>query len=148
MTRIQKDKKIVLTVRYSDLLEKKTDFELIKGDEIFISGIKTKSEDYVFVKGEVRAEVKSQYKEGLKVSELIKNVQFTPQSNLDNAFIKRTNPDQTISLLRINLKDLLAGKINGDKELQPMDELTIFKLSDYTEKQERQVNILLTQTKI
>ncbi|MBX7162553.1 MAG: SLBB domain-containing protein [Saprospiraceae bacterium] len=134
VTRIQKDKKIVLTVRYADLLEKKTDFELIKGDEILISGIKTKSEDYVFVKGEVRAEVKSQYKEGLKVSELIKNVQFTPQSNLDNAFIKRTNPDQTISLLRINLKDLLAGKINGDKELQPMDELTIFKLSDYTEK--------------
>jgi hypothetical protein len=76
-------------VRYADLLEKKTDFELIKGDEILISGIKTKSEDYVFVKGEVRAEVKSQYKEGLKVSELIKNVQFTPQSNLGQCIYQK-----------------------------------------------------------
>ena len=132
--RFQNDKRISLDVPYSDLISKGGDFKLEKGDIVTIYRVKTSSENFVFVKGEVRAEANFQYNETMRISDLVKKVQFTENSNLKNAFIIRTNPDNTVGLLRVNVEKILQGDLSENLLLQPKDELKIYRLEYFTNK--------------
>jgi len=134
LERIQNDRKIIIDIPYQEILAKGGDFILKKGDRLTVFSIKTQVEDVVFVSGEVRAEASYQFKPGLKLSDLLKRVEFTPQSNVQFAFLKRRNPNLTYSLVRIDLEAILRGDANADKVLQAQDVLTIYKQSFYADR--------------
>lgn len=138
--RYQNDKRIVLDVPYLDLIKKGGDFKLQKGDRVTIFRVKTKSENFVFVKGEVRAESNFEYDDEMHVSDLVKKVQFTENSNLKNAFIIRTNPDNTVGLIRVNIEKILQGDMFENILLQAQDELKIYRLDYFTNKSYINVN--------
>ncbi|MCC6815212.1 MAG: SLBB domain-containing protein [Saprospiraceae bacterium] len=132
--RFENDKRIILDVNYKDLLDKKGDFKLKNGDIITVFTVKTEAEDFVFVKGEVRSESSFNYFSGMTIADLVKKIDFTYESDLSNAFLKRNNPDKTINLIRINLINVRKGLEESKIKLQALDELEVFKLSDYVDK--------------
>ncbi len=132
--RIQNDKKLILDVPYSDIVSKGGDFVLKRGDKIKVFSIHTEVEELVFVKGEVRTEASYQYKPGLKLSELLSKIEFTPESNLQFAFIKRKNTNGTYSLLRVNLESIQKGTTNDDVVLNAHDELMVYKQEVFVDK--------------
>ena len=132
--RIENDRKIALDVPYEQLISKGGDFALKKGDKVVVFSIKTEVEDQIFVKGEVRAPSAYKYFEGMKVSDLISKIEFTAQSNLQNVFIHRRNPDQTINVIRLNIVNVRKGIGSDNIVLQAHDELTVYKLSNYVDR--------------
>lgn len=132
--RFENDKKIVLDVAFKDLLEKRGDFRLRNGDVVTVYSVKTENEDFVFVKGEVRTESSYNYSEGLTLGELIKKVDFTYESDLSNAFLRRNNPDKTINIIRVNLINVRKGLAEASIKLRPQDELEVFKLASFVDK--------------
>ncbi len=132
--RIQNDRKIIIDVPYSDLISKGGDFALKKGDKVTVFAIKTEAENLVYVKGEVRTESSYEYIKEMKLSELLKRIEFTPESNLQFAFIKRKNTNNTYSLLRVNLENVLQKNSKDDITLQANDELIVYKQSVYVDK--------------
>ncbi|MFZ1254725.1 MAG: SLBB domain-containing protein [Saprospiraceae bacterium] len=132
--RIQNDKKLILDVPYQDIFSKGGDFMLKKGDKILVFSIRTSVEEQIFVTGEVRAEASYQYKPGMKLSELLKRIEFTTESNLEFAFVKRKNPNNTFSFLRTNLESIINGNKSEDLVLKAQDEVIIYKLSVFADK--------------
>lgn len=131
--RIQNDKKLIIDVPYADIVSKGGDFILKKGDLITVFSIRTEVEEYVFVKGAVRTEASYQYKPGLKLSELVNRIEFTPESNLQVAFIKRKNTNNTYSLLRVNLESIQKGTAGDDIILNAQDELIVYQQATYVD---------------
>jgi protein involved in polysaccharide export with SLBB domain len=132
--RIQNDKKLILDVPYADLISKGGDFLLKRGDKITVFEIQTGLEDFIFVKGAVRTEASYQYKSGLKLSELIRRIEFLPESNLQFAFIKRKNKNNSYSLLRVNIESIQNGIASEDILLNPEDEIIIYRQENYVDK--------------
>lgn len=132
--RIQNDKKLILDVPYADIVSKGGDFILKRGDKIKVFSIHTEIEEYVYVKGEVRVEASYQYKAGMKLSELLSKIELTPESNLQFAFVKRRNTNNTYSLLRVNLESAQKGSVSDDISLQAQDELTVYKQELFVDK--------------
>ncbi|HEX5624829.1 MAG TPA: SLBB domain-containing protein, partial [Saprospiraceae bacterium] len=131
--RYQKDRKIILDVPYEELTAKGGDFLLKSGDRVVVFAVRTKAENHVRVMGEVRTEAYYEHRAGMKLSELVAKIEFTPESNLQFAFIKRKNPNLSYSLLRVDLDRLLKGAAEADLELLPYDELTIYKQAVYAD---------------
>ncbi|NOT36397.1 MAG: hypothetical protein HOP11_03350 [Saprospiraceae bacterium] len=132
--RFENDKKIVLDVSYKDLIEKRGDFRLKSGDIVTVFSVKTENEDFIYVKGEVRSESSYNYYTGMTLGDLVKKVDFTYESDLNNAFLRRNNPDKTINLLRVNLVNVRNGLADASIKLQPQDELEVYKLSSFVDK--------------
>lgn len=118
----------------SGYFSKGGDFMLKKGDKILVFSIRTSVEEQIFVTGEVRAEASYQYKPGMKLSELLKRIEFTTESNLEFAFVKRKNPNNTFSFLRTNLESIINGNKSEDLVLKAQDEVIIYKLSVFADK--------------
>lgn len=131
--RIQNDKRVILDVPFGELRQKKADFALKKGDKILVYSIKTAPEDLLYVSGEVRVEASYQYTPGMKLSELISKIDFTNESNLEIAFLKRRNPNATFSFVRVNVAAIRDGKAEEDVALRAQDELIIYKRSSFTD---------------
>jgi protein involved in polysaccharide export with SLBB domain len=132
--RIQNDRKIILDVPYADLVSKGGDFALKKGDKVRVFSIQTETEELIYVKGEVRTEASYQYINGLKLSQLLKRIEFTPESNVKFAFIKRKNTNNTFSLIRVSLEGILQGNAKDDIDLRAQDELIVYKQSVFVDK--------------
>ncbi|MEP7196814.1 MAG: SLBB domain-containing protein [Saprospiraceae bacterium] len=132
--RIDNDKKIILDVPYKELISSKGDFKLRNGDIVTVFTVKTGDEDFVFTKGELRSESAYQYKEGMTLGDLVKKLDFTYESDLKNAFLKRNNPDKTTNVIRVNLINVRKGMAEAQTLLKPQDELEIIKLSTFTDK--------------
>lgn len=131
--RTQNDRKVILDVPYLQIREKNGDFQLKRGDKVRVNFIRTQAENFIYVNGAVRADVKYQYVEGMKLSELIMKLDFIPETNYEIAFIKRLNADGTYTLLRVNLQRLLSGDLSGDVQLNGGDELMVFKNSSFVD---------------
>ncbi|MBK8956215.1 MAG: SLBB domain-containing protein [Saprospiraceae bacterium] len=131
--RIQNDKRVIIDVPFDDLRNKKADFALKKGDKIQVYAIQTKAEELLFVSGEVRAEAGYQFVEGMKISDLISKIDFTSESNLDIAFLKRKNTNGTFSMMRVNLNAVLGGDVKENLMLKAQDELRIYKNSNFVD---------------
>ncbi len=138
--RIEKDKIIFIDVPYADLLKNGGDFALKKGDEVTVFELKSKAEEYVSVNGAVRAEAYLKYTSGMRISDLLRKIDLDPDANLENAFLKRRNPDESINLFRINLRNILNDLKEEDLFLKPKDELTIYKQAVYKDKSYVHIN--------
>jgi protein involved in polysaccharide export with SLBB domain len=108
------------------------DFAIQDGDKIKISPIVPYADKTVYLDGHVFHPGKYAYRDGMKVTDLIKSYNdLLPEPSKSHAEIIRLQPpDYTPDVLTFNLGDALAGK-NQDLVLKPFDTVRIFGRFDF-----------------
>src|SRR5581483_11475709 len=108
------------------------DFQIQDGDKIKISPILPYADKTVYLDGHVFRPGKYAYRDGMKVSDLIKSYnEVLPEPYKKHAEIIRLNaPDYTPSVLAFDLDDALSGK-DQDLVLKPFDTVRIFGRFDF-----------------
>jgi polysaccharide export outer membrane protein len=103
------------------------DFKIQDGDKVQISPILPYAEKTVYLDGYVFRPGKFAYKDGMKVTDLIKSYKdLLPEPYKQHAEIIRLKaPDNTPEVLAFNLDDALGGK-DQDLVLQPFDTVRVF----------------------
>lgn len=108
------------------------DFKIQDGDKIKITPILPYADKTVYLDGHVSRPGKFAYRDGMKVTDLIKSYSdLLPEPSTAHAEIIRLNkPDYTPVVLTFNLGDALAGK-DQDLVLKPFDTVRIFGRYDF-----------------
>lgn len=135
VTRIVNDEQIIIDVNLRELMDQSSDFDLMAGDDIFISAIAKPYDNYVEVSGKIEFPGKYQLSNGMRVSDLVTRGVLEKEARRDIAYIFRTNLDETIELLPVDLAGVLADP-NSDANfaLEPKDQLKIFSLTTFVDK--------------
>jgi protein involved in polysaccharide export with SLBB domain len=107
-------------------------FKVQDGDKIKITPILPYADKTVYLDGHVFRPGKFGYREGMKVSDLIKSDKdLLPEPSLTHAEIIRLNPPgYTPVVLAFNLGDVLSGK-DQDLILKPFDTVRVFSRYDF-----------------
>ncbi|MBZ5570409.1 MAG: SLBB domain-containing protein [Acidobacteriia bacterium] len=108
------------------------DFQIQDGDKIQISPILPYADKTVYLDGYVFRPGKFAYRDGMKVTDLIKSYKdLLPEPYKQHAeIIRLKSPDNTPEVLAFNLDDALAGK-DQDLVLQPFDTVRVFGRYDF-----------------
>jgi polysaccharide export outer membrane protein len=108
------------------------DFQVQDGDKIQISPIVPYADKTVYLQGHVFKEGKFAYKDGMKVTDLIRSYKdLQPEPYKQHAEIIRLNqPDNSPEVLTFNLGDVLDGK-SQDIPLKPFDTVRVFGRFDF-----------------
>jgi len=108
------------------------DFKIQDGDKVQISPILPYADKTVYLDGYVSRPGKFAYRDGMKVTDLIKSYKdLLPEPYKQHAEIIRLKaPDNTPEVLAFNLEDALAGK-DQDLVLQPFDTVRVFGRYDF-----------------
>ena len=109
------------------------DFQVQDGDKIKISPILPYADKTVYLDGHVFHPGKFAYRDGMKVSDLIKSYSdLLPEPYKQHAEIIRLSaPDYTPVILAFNLADALGGKEQDDPVLKPFDTVRVFGRFDF-----------------
>ncbi len=108
------------------------DFAIQDGDKVQISPILPYADKTVYLEGHVFRPGKFAYRDGMKVTDLIKSYKdLLPEPYKQHAEIVRLKaPDNAPEILAFNLDDALAGK-EQDVVLQPFDTIRVFGRFDF-----------------
>jgi len=108
------------------------DFAVQDGDKIKITPILPYADKTVYLDGHVSRPGKFAYREGMKVTDLIKSYKdLLPEPSASHAeIIRLSQPDFTPVVLAFNLGDALSGK-DQDLVLKPFDTVRIFGRFDF-----------------
>jgi protein involved in polysaccharide export with SLBB domain len=108
------------------------DFKVQDGDKIKITPILPYADKTVYLDGHVSRPGKFAYREGMKVTDLIKSYNdLLPEPSTAHAeIIRLSQPDFTPTVLTFNLGDALAGK-DQDLLLKPFDTVRVFGRYDF-----------------
>ncbi len=136
INRFVEKKKVILTVDFIDDKGKISDFILKDGDEIIVNVIKTKIENYFEIKGAVYNPGRFERKEGIRVSDAIKQSGLKPDAKTDFAFLLRTDQFGVKRYIKINIDEILKNKNNENIDilLQNKDIITIWPKTRFTDK--------------
>ncbi|HXW90876.1 MAG TPA: SLBB domain-containing protein [Terriglobales bacterium] len=108
------------------------DFKIQDGDKVKITPILPYADKTVYLDGHVSRPGKFAYREGMKVTDLIKSYSdLLPEPSTSHAeIIRLQQPDYTPVVLTFNLGDALAGK-DLDLVLKPFDTVRVFSRYDF-----------------
>jgi protein involved in polysaccharide export with SLBB domain len=108
------------------------DFQVQEGDQIKISAIVAYADKTVYLDGHVVQPGKLAYREGMKVTDLIRSyADLLPEPYERHAEIIRLNPpDSSPTVVAFNLKEALAGQ-GREVVLKPFDTVRIFGRYDF-----------------
>jgi protein involved in polysaccharide export with SLBB domain len=108
------------------------DFKIQDGDKIKITPILPYADKTVYLDGYVSRPGKFAYREGMKVTDLIRSYKdLLPEPSIRHAeIIRLAQPDNTPVVLAFNLGDALAGK-DQDIVLKPFDTVRVFSKYDF-----------------
>jgi protein involved in polysaccharide export with SLBB domain len=108
------------------------DFKVQDGDKIKITPILPYADKTVYLDGHVSRPGKFAYRDGMKVTDLIKSYHdLLPEPSTTHAEIIRLSPpDYTPVVLTFNLGEAMAGK-DPDLQLKPFDTVRIFGRYDF-----------------
>jgi protein involved in polysaccharide export with SLBB domain len=108
------------------------DFKVQDGDKIKITPILPYADKTVYLDGYVSRPGKFAYRDGMKVTDLIKSYKdLLPEPSTTHAeIIRLVEPDYTPVVLAFNLGDALAGK-DQDFVLKPFDTVRVFSKYDF-----------------
>ena len=108
------------------------DFNVQDGDHIKITPILPYADKTVYLDGHVSRPGKFAYREGMKVTDLIKSYKdLLPEPSTTHAeIIRLSQPDYRPTILTFNLDDALAGK-DQDLVLKPFDTVRVFGRFDF-----------------
>jgi len=107
--------------------------ELVSGDSLEIGQSGQQVENVVSLMGHVRRPGPHQWKEGMRVSDVVTGAaDLLPNADLDYVMIRRVGgAEQRVSVLSANLREALANPTSHrNPVLMPRDEVTVFDLSD------------------
>ncbi|HEX8814539.1 MAG TPA: SLBB domain-containing protein [Terriglobales bacterium] len=108
-------------------------FKVQDGDKIQISPIVPYADRTVYLDGHVFRPGKFAYRDGMKVTDLIKSYKdLMPEPYRAHAEIIRLKmPDDTPEVITFRLDDAMAGKADQDLVLQPFDTVRVFGRYDF-----------------
>jgi protein involved in polysaccharide export with SLBB domain len=108
------------------------DFAIQDGDKIKITPILPYADKTVYLDGHVSRPGKFAYRDGMKVTDLIKSYKdLLPEPSTSHAeIIRLSQPDYTPVILAFNLGDALSGK-DLDLVLKPFDTVRVFGRFDF-----------------
>ncbi|HZU23043.1 MAG TPA: SLBB domain-containing protein [Terriglobales bacterium] len=109
------------------------DFKVQDGDRIRVAPILPYSYKTVYLDGHVFHPGKFAYRDGMRVSDLVKNAELLPEPYRKHAEVIRLQaPDYEPVVLAFNLDDALNGKVSdGNPLLQPFDTVRVFGRYDF-----------------
>ena len=124
---IKNEKQVVIDINDKDL-EKSKQFHLKDGDLVSIFNIVDREENVVYLYGNVKRQGRYEYKEGMKIRDLIKDYNdLLPETYFDYALIKRLAlPDLRTELIPFNLEKVFTDGAKYNPDLQPQDSIYIF----------------------
>jgi polysaccharide export outer membrane protein len=116
----------------ADVTKALRDFQIQDGDKIKVSPILPYADQTVYLEGHVFTPGKFAYRDGMKVTDLIKSYKdLLPEPYKQHAeIIRLKKPDNTPEVLAFNLKDALDGK-DQELTLQPFDTVRVFGRFDF-----------------
>lgn len=118
----------VVNVDLTSILNGSADFELKDGDKIFIPESIVKGEDAIEVVGAILIPGIYQYKDGYRISDLIKIAGgMLPNTYMERAYLTRKMEDGTSVIQKISVKDIFMDENAADNVLlQKMDKFELF----------------------
>ncbi len=129
------NKQVLLDVKYRELRESKKDFELMSGDIVMVNKVSKIYDNFVSISGAVDFPKSYELSGGMKISDLVGKAVLSKNARRDVAFLQRTNLDGTFSYTRINLEEILSGKLpENNLELRSKDKLIIYGLEKYADR--------------
>jgi polysaccharide biosynthesis/export protein len=116
----------------ADVTKTLQDFQIQDGDKIKVSPILPYADRTVYLEGHVFRPGKFAYRDGMKVTDLIKSYKdLLPEPYKQHAeIIRLKKPDNTPEVLAFSLGDALSGK-DQDLILQPFDTVRVFGRFDF-----------------
>lgn len=134
--RFQNQKVEILNINLSEILNSNSDFALQDGDKIYIPLSEIKSDEAVEIAGEVLIPGVYSFKEGQRVSDLIKMAGgMLPSIYMDRAYLTREMEDGSKVLQKLSLKDIFIDEGAADNILlQKKDRLELFSKTNFVEK--------------
>ncbi len=116
----------------ADVTKALQEFQIQDRDKIKVSPILPYADKTVYLEGHVFRPGKFAYREGMKVTDLIRSYKdLLPEPYKQHAeIIRLKKPDNTPEVLAFNLGDALAGK-DQDLTLQPFDTVRVFGRFDF-----------------
>jgi len=132
ITRTSSDKSQIIDVDF----EKNPNFGLIDGDIVTISTIPGGIENFVSISGPVRYPGRYEFKEGFRVSDIIKIAGgIKLETYIERAYIKRRLDDNTHVNRKFSLKNIIEDENSPDNILlQSADQIQLFTKDAFLEK--------------
>lgn len=129
--RVVKNERQVVIDLDDKRLSSARDFILSDADLVKVFNIAAKEENVIFLAGNMKRPGKYEYRRGMRVRELIRDVSdLQYETNFDYALIKRLTPigsNYETELIPFNLGRLLFGKDESQNiELKPQDNVFVF----------------------
>ncbi len=133
VSRFEENQEVLIDVPLATLTANGRNFNLQDGDIVTIRPISRPVQRFAEVEGAVDYPGLFDLGDGLRISELLAKAVLQPESKRDLAFLLRTNPDQTIRLIRLNLGRILDGS-DPDIFLENKDKLLVYEEARYVDR--------------
>ncbi|PJE48080.1 MAG: hypothetical protein CUR34_00945 [Sediminibacterium sp.] len=129
--RFENNAVVIKDYSLDDILKKRINVELKRGDIVRFKAINTPLSEFVSIEGSI--DYAGNYELGTTkmLSALLKKAKLKPEAKLDPIFLIRKNLDQSVQILSLNAEAILTGK-SADIALQKKDEVIIYDQARYT----------------
>lgn len=119
-------KRVALDVDFTELSSQ--GFKVLDGDLVRVYPVLPEQRDVVAIKGNINRPGKFQYREGMKIADLVAQAEgVAPRTFFKYALVRRKEgPGKQLNLVAVDLSAALSGASNANLTLQPEDELTIY----------------------
>ena len=119
-------KRVALDVDFTELSSH--GFKVLDGDLVRVYPVLPEQRDVVAIKGNINRPGKFQYREGMKIADLVAQAEgVAPRTFFKYALVRRKEgPGKQLNLVAVDLSAALSGASNANLTLQPEDELTIY----------------------
>jgi len=133
VTRFVGNEKKVIDVDYQQLIASNRNFDLLNGDVILVKKQAGIVKNLVTIEGAVAYPGDFELTSGMKITDLLKRSEVLEEAYLPITFLQRTNFDNTVSYVRLNLEEILsAPSSENNLTLRNGDRLRIYYQSDRT----------------
>ena len=128
--RFENNAVVIKDYSLDDILKKRINVELKRGDIVRFKAINTPLSEFVSIEGSI--DYAGNYELGTTkmLSALLKKAKLKPEAKLDPIFLIRKNLDQSVQIISLNGESILAGK-SADIALQKRDEVIIYDQARY-----------------
>jgi protein involved in polysaccharide export with SLBB domain len=139
--RIDLNEIVLIDVNLDSLNKLNKDFEIKNGDKIIIRSTINLITNYIRVKGAVRYPGDYNLTLNDRVFDLIKKSGgFLKETNIENAYLIRNNPNQIKQYLKVDLKSIIENvNSTSNFKLESEDELYVYSSKDFVENFQYQV---------
>lgn len=135
ITRYMQDRRVVANVNLRDLSATGGDYVLLNGDIVTIRSVEKLVENTVSIEGTVSFPGDYEFRNGMRLVDLINQAVLKPESRLDFAYVMKYSPDGTYHYEQINIQQALSNPAgNANISLTRGDRVQVLNLKTFAEK--------------